>query len=337
MVLFHNIDAAAEALRSGGLVAFPTETVYGLGADAANAAAVGRIFAAKGRPVDHPLIVHLARSEELSRWAEEVPEIAWRLAKRFWPGPLTLVLRRGKRVSLAVTGGLDTVAVRVPAHPTALALLERFGGGVAAPSANRFGRLSPTTATHVAEELGDRIDGILDGGPCEVGIESTIVDVSGDRPAILRPGGVTQAALAEAIGCAVPMQEGGPVRCPGQLPSHYAPRAQVVVARADEAPSVVHRLNSRGCRVAILCSRPSVHQHLNAATVAIAEEPVLMARQLYARLREADALGVDAILVLAPTRDGLGLAIGDRLRRAAGPRANGLTEGAGVTHAARPG
>ncbi len=295
MAALLDMEAAVAKLRAGGLVAFPTETVYGLGADAANAAAVARIFAAKGRPAAHPLIVHIARMDELPRWAREVPEAAWRLAKRFWPGPLTLVFRRGERVPRVVTGGLDTVAVRAPAHPVALALLERFGDGVAAPSANRFGRLSPTTAAHVAEELGDRIDGILDGGPCEVGIESTIVDVSGDQPTILRPGGVTQAELTEAIGHPVPMRDGGPVRCPGQFPSHYAPRAHVVVTRAAEAPGMAERLHGRGRRVAILCSKPLLHLPSGVTTVGIAAEPALMARQLYARLREAAPTEVPAV------------------------------------------
>lgn len=182
-----DIEKAVGVLRAGGLVAFPTEAVYGLGANAEDPAAVGRIYQAKGRPPSHPLIVHLAGAQHLGGWAGEVPETARLLAERFWPGPLTLDLRRGGRVSPAATGGLETVAVRVPGHPVALALLSAFGGGVAAPSANRFESVSPTTAGHVRAELGDAVDGVLDGGPCAVGVESTIVDASGEAPAVLRP------------------------------------------------------------------------------------------------------------------------------------------------------
>src|SRR5690349_19076998 len=195
-----DIEKAAGVLRAGGLVAFPTETVYGLGANAEDPAAVSRIFQVKGRPPSHPLIVHLGGAELLGDWVEDVPATARLLAERFWPGPLTLVLRRGRRVPLEATGGLETVAVRVPDHPVALALLSAFGGGVTAPSANRFGSVSPTTADHVRAELGDAVDFVLDGGPCEVGVESTIVDVTGDVPTVLRPGGVTREDLEAVLG-----------------------------------------------------------------------------------------------------------------------------------------
>ena len=193
-----SIKAAVTILRAGGLVVFPTETVYGLGADAANAAAVRKIFAAKGRPADHPVIVHLASDRDLTRWASDIPPAVRQLAERFWPGPLTLVVRRAKSVSDEVTGGQDTIGLRVPSHPIAQALLNAFGGGIAAPSANRFGHISPTTVRHVREELGDRVDLILDGGACEVGIESTIVDVSGGTPVLLRPGRVSEEEI-EAV------------------------------------------------------------------------------------------------------------------------------------------
>ncbi|WP_233223476.1 L-threonylcarbamoyladenylate synthase [Amycolatopsis sp. CA-128772] len=186
-------------LRAGGLVAIPTETVYGLGADAEDPAAVARVFQVKGRPPTHPLIVHLGAAEQLGDWVADVPETALVLAGHFWPGPLTLVLRRGRRVPLEATGGLETVAVRVPAHPVALELLSAFGGGVAAPSANRFGSVSPITAEHVRAELGDAVDFVLDGGPCDVGVESTIVDATGDTPTILRPGGVTPALIPKHV------------------------------------------------------------------------------------------------------------------------------------------
>jgi L-threonylcarbamoyladenylate synthase len=293
---------AARVLRAGGLVAFPTETVYGLGADAANEAAVRRVFAVKGRPAGHPLIVHLAAAEELSEWAAEVPREARLLAERFWPGPLTLVLRRGPRVPLAVTGGQETVGLRVPAHPAARALLREFGGGVAAPSANRFGRVSPTTADHVRQDLGADVDFILDGGPCGVGIESTIVDLSGQAPALLRPGGIPREGLEAALGRPVPAAGPGGPRAPGRLEAHYAPRARVILAEAEALETRAAELRARGLRVEIL---------------RLPEDPEEAARALYASLREADARGAEAVVVAVPPEEGLGLAIADRLRKAA--------------------
>ena len=207
-----DIEQAVRVLRAGGLVAFPTETVYGLGADAEDVQAVERIFAAKGRPRTHPLIAHIGSADQLDHWAADVPESARLLAERFWPGPLTLVLWRSNRVPFAVTGGLETVALRVPDHPVALALLSAFGGGVAAPSANRFGSVSPTTARHVREDMGSAVDLVLDGGPCEVGVESTIVDVRGEQLAILRPGGVAREDLERALGHSILMRSNGPIR-----------------------------------------------------------------------------------------------------------------------------
>jgi len=294
------VARAAEALRAGGLVAFPTETVYGLGADAENAAAVGRLFAVKGRPETHPLIVHLGDASELETWASSVPEAARRLAGRFWPGPLTMILKKSERASDGVTGGQGTVGLRVPSHPLALSMLRAFGGGVAAPSANRFGKVSPTTAAHVRADLGGDVDFILDGGPCDVGVESTIVDLSGAEPAILRPGGVTREAVEEALGRRVEVREKGEVRAPGQLESHYAPRAEVVVVKPGEAEARAAELRKKGLTVEVI-ARPE-------------------AQTLYAFLREADARGADAIVVVAPSEEGLGLAVADRLRKAAGPR-----------------
>ena len=195
-----SVEQAAAVLRRGGLVAFPTETVYGLGADAESPDAVARIFAAKGRPANHPVIVHIGHADLLEHWAADIPPSAWLLAKHFWPGPLTLILKRNARVLDAVTGGQDTVGLRMPDHPVALALLSAFGGGVAAPSANRYGRISPTTALHVRDELGEAVDCILDGGPCRVGIESTILDLSGAHPQLLRPGAISAAAIEIALG-----------------------------------------------------------------------------------------------------------------------------------------
>src|SRR6185503_20849697 len=205
-----SIQTAVDVLRKGGLVAFPTETVYGLGADADNEQALKAIFRVKGRPETHPLIIHLNRREQLQDWAASIPDSARKLAERFWPGPLTLILKKASRVSKVVTGGQETVGLRVPDHPAALSLLREFGGGVAAPSANRFGRVSPTTAEHVRQDLGGDVDFILDGGPCSIGVESTIVDLSSGDPVILRPGGLTKERLEETLGCSVPVLGSGP-------------------------------------------------------------------------------------------------------------------------------
>lgn len=243
-----DIQQAAGVLRAGGLVALPTETVYGLGANAEDPAAVARIFQVKRRPPSHPLIVHIAAADQLDDWVEEVPLAARLLAEYFWPGPLTLVLRRGRRVPLEATGGLETVAVRVPDHPVALALLSAFGGGVTAPSANRFGSVSPTTAHHVRAELGDGVDFVLDGGSCEVGVESTIVDVTGATPAILRPGGVTREDLEAVLGRPLSVPSTSGVRVPGQHPSHYAPRARVVLVEPEKVVSEAELAQEEGTR-----------------------------------------------------------------------------------------
>src|SRR5689334_17681787 len=242
---------AAALLAAGGLVAFPTETVYGLGADASRDDAVARIFEVKGRPRAHPLIVHLAPGAPLDGWAREVPELAHRLAAAAWPGPLTLILRRGPRVAAATTGGADTVGLRVPAHPLAQELLRAFGGGVAAPSANRFGAVSPTTADHVALDLGGDVDYVLDGGPCDVGVESSIVDLSRGRPVLLRPGGLPREAI-EAIAGPLAVADAHAPAAPGTLESHYAPRAQVIAVDLDEVMEAVAAAAGRGGAVAVL-------------------------------------------------------------------------------------
>lgn len=317
------IERAAGVLRAGGLVAFPTETVYGLGADAENARAVERIFAVKGRPFNHPLIVHIGGASQLDDWAAQVPESARLLAERFWPGPLTLVVRRSRRVPLVVTGGLETVALRVPAHAVALSLLSTFGGGVAAPSANRFGAVSPTTVRHVREELGSLVDHVLDGGPCGVGVESTIVDLTCAQPAILRPGGVAREDLEATLEHSIPVEAKGPVRAPGQHPSHYAPRAKVVLVDQDEIFAEARHLQRKGCRVGLLLPTAfaSAQNSDSEHVVIVAPESMSeYARQIYGFLRAFDRHGCDAIVASLPTQDGLGLAIADRLRRAAGPR-----------------
>ncbi|NED75500.1 threonylcarbamoyl-AMP synthase [Streptomyces sp. SID9944] len=316
-----DIAKAADVLRAGGLVALPTETVYGLGANAEDPAAVSRIFQVKGRPPSHPLIVHLGGAEQLDDWVEEVPATARLLAERFWPGPLTLVLRRGRRVPLEATGGLETVAVRVPDHPVALALLAAFGGGVTAPSANRFGAVSPTTADDVRAELGDAVDFVLDGGSCEVGVESTIVDVTGDTPSILRPGGVTREDLEAALGHPLAVPATSTVRVPGQHPSHYAPRARVVLVAPEKVVHEAERARELGHRVGVLLppglTEDAVPAH---AVVPVPDSLTAYARGLYGHLRELDQRGCDLIVASLPEEKGLGLAIANRLRRAAGPR-----------------
>ena len=311
------IEEAVAVLRAGGLVALPTETVYGLAADAADAEAVGRIFAAKDRPATHPLIVHLASGAELPRWAARVPPPAARLAAACWPGPLTMVLPRAEGVLDAVTGGLDTVGLRVPDQPVALEVLRRFGAGVAAPSANRFGRVSPTQAAHVVADLGDRIDLVLDGGPCRVGVESTIVEVGDDRATILRVGVLDADQLAAIAGVPVDAEAVGPARAPGMLAAHYAPAARVVLTEPDGLGDVLAGLAGLGGRVALLGDvAPAVRPD-----GVIVLEPVGdadgYARHLYQRLRDADALGADVVVAVLPAPVGAGLAVRDRLRRAA--------------------
>ena len=314
------IARAAAILRAGGLVAFPTETVYGLGADASNPAAVAKIFAAKGRPQDHPLIVHLADVEQLPLWAADIPESAHKLAAAFWPGPLTLVLKRAAGVPDCVTGGQGTVGLRIPGHPVALELLRAFAGeeggrrysGVAAPSANKFGRISPTTAEHVRAELGAAVDWVLDGGECEVGIESTIVDLSRGRAVLLRPGQITPARIAAALGAEVESPDAAAPRVPGALDSHYAPRTPLYLVPAAELPARLAAL--RGKKVAVLAraEAPSGLREVywQAAPRAVAG----YAHELYASLRRLDALGCAAILVEAPPAVPGWQGVNDRLR-----------------------
>lgn len=305
-------------LHAGGLVAFPTETVYGLGADAANPAALRRLYAVKGRPPDHPVIVHLPRGADLDDYACAVPDVGCALADAFWPGPLTLVLhRRAGRVADEATGGRETVGLRVPAHPVALALLDTFGRGIAAPSANRFGRVSPTTAAHVRADLGDDVDVVLDGGPCTVGIESTIVDCTRPEPVVLRTGGVTDAQLATVIGTAPAHMTEGQVAAPGTLAAHYRPHARVEVVTAGELDACAGRHARAGRRVAVLAQRPPPALEGDVVVLTAPRDPDEYAQVLYTRLREADALGADVVVAVPPPPEGVGRAVADRLRRAA--------------------
>ena len=316
MVSDPDIDRAVAILRRGGLVAFPTETVYGLGADARNPAALAKLYAAKGRPASHPVIVHLADASQLAQWARELPPAAEKLAAKFWPGPLTLILRRAAGVSDAVTGGQDTVGLRIPSHPVAHALLAKFGGGVAAPSANRFGRVSATTAGHVRQEFGASVDFVLDGGAAEIGIESTIVAVTGERAVLLRPGQLSAREIEHAAG--VPLGAPGPgtPRAPGTLAAHYAPQTPLLVMEGDLLLELAASLTRQGKRVAVL-ARGALQPLLAGLTwIAAPPEATAYAHDLYANLRALDAAGCDAILVEKLPQQPEWTAVNDRLGRA---------------------
>lgn len=313
------IEEAVALLRRGDLVAFPTETVYGLGADAANPAAVAKIFAAKGRPADHPLIVHLPAAAHLARWAREVPPEAEQLAAAFWPGPLTLILKRQPNVPDAVTGGQDTVGLRVPSHPMARELLAAFDGGIAAPSANRFGRISPTTAAHVREELGARVPLVLDGGACTLGIESTILDCSRGTPVLLRPGAIGTAEIARVLGRApeIAAARADAPRVSGSLDAHYAPRTPLQLVSSDGLLFALRDALVAGERVAVLAPTAQAVSHDLVAWKQAPAGPAAFAHDLYASLRELDALDCARILVQQPPAGEAWLAISDRLCRAA--------------------
>jgi L-threonylcarbamoyladenylate synthase len=316
-------DAIAEAaarLRAGDLVAFPTETVYGLGGDAGNATAVRRIFDAKGRPADHPVIVHLAEAGDLAHWARDVPAGAVSLARAFWPGPLTLILPKAAQVLGVVTGGQDSVGLRVPAHPVARALLAAFarlgGHGIAAPSANRFGHVSPTTATHVADDLGAAVDVILDGGPSEVGIESTIVSFAGGTPMLLRPGGIGPEAIARVLGFPLRAADGSAPRASGTLASHYAPHTRTLLVPADALHAMLAQHETREERIAVLARSVREPEGFDGAWIVAPRDPAGYAHALYANLRALEASRADVILVESIPITPEWLAIGDRLARA---------------------
>jgi len=312
-----DIEVAVAALARGRLVAFPTETVYGLGADAADGAAVAAVFAAKGRPPGHPLIVHLASADDVAEWARLDGDLAVHvklLAEAFWPGPLTVVLPRTAKAADETVGGRPTIGLRVPDHPVALELLRRFGGGVAAPSANRFGRVSPTTAAHVVDDLGGLVDVVLDGGATTVGIESTIVEVLGDEPILLRPGAVTKADLERALGVEVLDGSGGEARAPGMLRSHYAPDAAVELVEPDQLASEISVIPSAEVdRIGIVAPVVVDHQ----PSWHLPSDADGYGRELYRALREADRLGVERLLVVPPTEGRLLAAVVDRLTKAA--------------------
>ncbi|HYG55939.1 MAG TPA: L-threonylcarbamoyladenylate synthase [Burkholderiales bacterium] len=304
-----DIARAAEILRAAGLVAFPTETVYGLGADASSAKALARLYAVKGRPTDHPVIVHFATAIDAFAWASEVSQAAEQLAERLWPGPLTLILKRSAKAKDFVTGGQDTIGLRVPSHPVAQELLKTFGGGLAAPSANRFGRVSPTTAAHVREDLGNDVDLVLEGGPSEVGIESTIVDVSGAVARILRPGGISRADIEAVLG-AVEEKAADSPRHSGGLERHYAPRTR---ARMVPTHFLDREIASYGDKVAVLAfSRPDERVDY---WLRMPRDPAAYAQRLYAALRELDEAGCELMLIESPPETQEWAAVLDRLRR----------------------
>jgi len=296
-----SITAAVAVLRHGGVIGIPTETVYGLAADVENEIALRRVFAIKGRPSDHPLIVHIASTQDLALWAQNIPDLAFELAQTFWPGPLTMLLRRGNRTSLVATGGRDTVAIRIPAHEVALNLLREFGGALAAPSANRFGRVSPTTPQHVLDDLGQDVDLILDGGECSIGVESTIVDLTNVVPQVLRPGGVSVERLESLLKIEIESAN-GPSRAPGMLESHYAPICEIELVESPlAARNRVAKLKAASKSALILdyCSDLDAY-----------------AKHLYDFLRRADREGCDVVVAVMPPAIGLGHAIRDRLYKA---------------------
>jgi L-threonylcarbamoyladenylate synthase len=305
---------AAQKLKSGHLVAFPTETVYGLGADATNEMAIAKIYAAKGRPADHPLIVHVHSMQAMGDWADEIPAFAIALARDFWPGPMTLILNRSSLAQDFITGGQNSVGIRVPDHVVALALLNAFHGlggkGIAAPSANRFGHVSPTTAQAVRDELGSYLneqDQILDGGPCTVGVESTIIDCTGDVPKILRPGAITAEMITASTGLEALDSTGTLIRTSGLLDAHYAPAAQVLL---DQQP-----LAGQGFIALVTTATPQDVIRLTSP-----KNDIEFAQSIYASLRKADELGLSHVVIEQPTGSGIAVAIRDRLMRAANGR-----------------
>lgn len=326
------LQRAGEILRAGGLVAFPTETVYGLGANALDEKAAARIYAAKGRPSDNPLIVHIAETEALEEIAAEIPEKARMLAREFWPGPLTMIFKKSKKVPYGTTGGLETVAVRMPSHPIALAVIRSGGGYIAAPSANTSGRPSPTEAAHVAQDLDGKIDMIIDGGKVGIGLESTIVDMSGDIPVILRPGYINQEMLEQVIGPV--MMDSGLIRedssirpkAPGMKYKHYAPKADLLIiqgnpeAVAEKINELTARDEAMGQRVGIIASEETMGRYCGGTVKSIGsiQEEITIAQHLYGILREFDELKVTKIYSEAFDTPQMGQAIMNRLVKAAG-------------------
>jgi L-threonylcarbamoyladenylate synthase len=316
------IEEAVEALRTGDLVVFPTETVYGLGANASNPVAVRKIFEVKGRPPDHPVIVHLDDPRYLHRWVSQVPPVAERLADKFWPGPLTLILPKADNVNDIVTGGQDSIGIRVPSHPIAQQLLNAFGGGIAAPSANRYGRLSPTKPEHVRDELGDTVRVILDGGESPIGLESTIVSCLDNQARLLRPGFITRSQLEQVVGA---LAAGGIVpRSPGGLALHYAPSTPLEIVASDDLEVRAGEFVARDEKVAVLAMRPPLHTQRKMTWINAGKKPDTYAHNLYSHLRTLDRIGCERIFVQSLPEDERWAAILDRLQRASGMGDNSL-------------
>jgi len=310
------IEEAVEVLRAGKLVAFPTETVYGLGANASDPAAVRKIFDLKGRPPDHPVIVHLDNPRYLHRWVRELPPLAKALADEFWPGPLTLILPKAENVNDIVTGGQDSIGIRVPSHPMAQQLLNAFGGGIAAPSANRYGRLSPTRPEHVREEFGDEIELILDGGESLIGLESTIVSCLNNEARLLRPGFITRSQIEKIVG---PLSTSAEVpRSPGDRIMHYAPLTPLEVVSIDELEMRAAEVIAQREKVAVLAMRPPLQTQRNMTWINAGKKPDTYAHNLYNHLRTLDRAGCVKILVQDVPDEERWAAIRDRLRRAGG-------------------
>ena len=323
-VQLDQITAAAQILRTGGIVAFPTETVYGLGADVTNPVAIEKIYKIKQRPIDHPLIVHIGNISHLHYWAQAISDSAWKLANHFWPGPLTLILPRSNRIPDSVTGGQGTVGIRFPAHPVALALLRALGPekALAAPSANRFGRISPTLAAHVHQELGSTVDMILDGGACDVGLESTIVSFHDEIPQILRPGSITLLELEAALNNSVILAHhinNQSIRTSGSLPAHYAPMTPLRVYSNTQIWQQAFILAEKNLRVMVITwsntNKPEFSNQF-IEQFSMPEDPVAYGRQLYAKLRQFDQAEFDYMLIESPPDHPNWLAIADRLQRA---------------------
>ena len=313
------IQYAADLLRQGNLVAFPTETVYGLGADALNPSAVKRIFAAKGRPANHPLIVHIASAHLLSDWAVDVPDAAYQLAAQFWPGPLAIIVNKRSHIPNEVTGGQDTVGLRVPNHPIALKLLHTFSGGIAAPSANRFCRISPTQAQHVAEELGRAVELILDGGACQVGVESTIIDLTGKQPRLLRPGQISVTALEEVLQTkllTVLSHETNQHVAPGMMAVHYAPSTPAILCSGADIDNMAETWIRQGKRVGKLLLQSSLAVSQEHDTLCLPAQAEDYAQGLYAALRILDNWQLGVILIEQPPTSMTWQAVNDRLRKA---------------------
>ncbi|MBK8815334.1 MAG: threonylcarbamoyl-AMP synthase [Methylococcaceae bacterium] len=313
------IQKAVELLKQGRLVGLPTETVYGLGADALNPEAVKRIFTAKGRPADHPLIVHIPDKSALEDWAIDIPESAWKLAEHFWPGSLTIVLKKQPDVPMEVTGGQNTVALRVPNHPVALSLLRVFGGGIAAPSANRFCRISPTQASHVEEELGDKVDMILDGGACQVGLESTIVDLSGLEPRLLRPGQISQTEIEAVLQISLELpNDREKIHAPGAMELHYAPDAHTLLCSIEQIKEILAGQVYQGnYKFGVLTFKKELQTSVNTHIIIMSADSKSYGHDLYNALRQLDNASVDIILVEYPPKTDDWAAVNDRLKKAA--------------------